>query len=452
MKKIIIFILLLVSTTINCQIIYTYRINDEINSKTWIYTQRALNEAIKQESSLIILHLNTYGGEVVYADSIRTAILNNAIPVVVFIDNNAASAGALISLACKHIYMKKGANIGAATVVTTDGSQAPDKYQSYMRAQMRSTAESHGKDSLGRWKRDPKIAEAMVDDRIFIENIIDSGKTLTFTTEEAINYRYCEGIVENIKEIIILEGYDINKCTIQEYKPSIYDNIKGTLTGTILRSILIMIIIGGIYFEMQSPGIGFPLIASIIAALLYFAPLYIDGVAAYWEIILFVIGIILIGIELFVIPGFGFTGIIGIICVILGLGFSMIGNDYFNFKTVATEEINSALLSLFIGLIFSFSFIIWISSKIGSKGLWSKLSLNTVQNKNNGYIGVPTEQNRLIGEIGIAYTDLRPSGKIMVHNKIYDASTRYGYIEKGTHITIKEYTTGQLFVIKDTLH
>ena len=130
----------------------------------------------------VLIHMNTYGGQVDAADSMRTAILYNPIPVYVFIDNNAASAGALISIACKKIYMRKGANIGAATVVNPTGEAMPDKYQSYMRSMMRSTAEAHGQDTivqkndtLYKWKRDPLIAEAMVDERVAIPNLIDTG-------------------------------------------------------------------------------------------------------------------------------------------------------------------------------------------------------------------------------------------------------------------------------------
>ena len=126
--------------------VYMLRLDDEIGSSTWRYTQQALEEARRLNSDLLLVHLNTYGGSVVHADSIRTALLNYPRPVVAFVDNNAASAGALIALACDSVYMRGGASMGAVTVVNgTDGKAMPDKYQSYMRAMMRSTAESHGR-------------------------------------------------------------------------------------------------------------------------------------------------------------------------------------------------------------------------------------------------------------------------------------------------------------------
>ena len=434
----------------HCQNIYKFSINDEINSKTWIFTQKALQEAKDVNPDLIILHLNTYGGEVVYADSIRTAILRCETPIVAYIDNNAASAGALISIACDRIYMRTGSQIGAATVVSgVDGSKMPDKYQSYMRATMRATAESHGKDSLGRWRRDPLIAEAMVDESVYIEGLIDTGKILTFTTKEAIEHKYCEAEVTTFNEVLEAEGYVASDCEVTEYKPSLYDKLKGTLMGTALRSILIMLIIGGIYYELQQPGIGFPLAVSITAAVLYFAPLYLDGLAAYWEMAVFVIGIVLLLLELFVIPGFGIAGIGGILCVIFGLVLAMLNNDFFDFTPIVIPDLNQALLTVFLGLIFGSILIIYLISKIGTKGMFARLALAKEQSMKEGYVGVPTEQISIVGSEGITTTALRPSGKVIIDNRHYDAVSQYGdFIEKGTPVIITKYEATQLYVRK----
>ena len=205
------------------------------------------------------------------ADSMRTRILNSPIPVLAFIDNQAISAGALISIACDSIYMRTGGNIGAATVVDQTGAVVPDKYQSFMRSTMRATAESHGKDTIItgndtiiKWHRDPRIAEAMVDPRIVAEGIDDSTKVLTFTAEEAMANGYCEGLANNIPEVLAKAG--IKNYELVTYKPSGVDKLIGFLLSSVVQGILIMIMIGGIYFELQSPGIGFPLIVALTAA------------------------------------------------------------------------------------------------------------------------------------------------------------------------------------------
>ncbi|MDE5750417.1 MAG: ATP-dependent Clp protease proteolytic subunit, partial [Duncaniella sp.] len=183
--------------------VYMLRLDDEIGSTTWHTTRQALAEAADEEPDLLLVHLNTYGGSVVHADSIRTALMRAPWPTVAFVDNNAASAGALIALACDTVVMTPGASMGATTVVNgTDGAAMPDKYQSYMRAMMRSTAESHGRDSAGQWRRDPIIAEAMVDPRVEVDGLIDSTRVLTFTTDEAIRWGYADGKAQNIGTLL----------------------------------------------------------------------------------------------------------------------------------------------------------------------------------------------------------------------------------------------------------
>jgi len=450
MKKLFLLSALAIAALAHATTVYQIDIGDDINSKTWVYTQKGFEEAHNIHADFVLIHLNTYGGEVVFADSIRTKLLNSNIPTIAFIDNNAASAGALISIACDQIYMRKGASFGAATVVNgTDGTQMPDKYQSYMRATMRSTAEAHGKDSLGRWKRDPLIAEAMVDDRTVIPNVIDSGKTLTFTTDEAIANHYCEGTAETIPEVLTQVGLQENSYDIVVYKPAFYDILKGILTNTFLQSILIMLILGGIYFELQTPGIGFPLITAIVAGILYFAPLYIDGLAANWEILVFAIGIILLIMELFVVPGFGITGISGIICIVFGLTVSLIDNVNFNFSGVKMPDVGEALFTVFLGLLLAFFGILYLSHKIGSRGAWGKLALKTTQETDAGFVGVPTEQHTLVGLQGTATTDLRPSGKVAINGKIYDAAAdNAGFIAKNSTVKVVRYETGQVYVEK----
>jgi len=431
---------------------YIIDLKKDIGSTSWLYIQKGFESAKVYNADYIFVHMNTYGGEVLYADSIRTQILNSKIPVYVFVDNNAASAGALIAISCDKIFMRKGASIGAATVVNQTGEKMPDKYQSYMRATMRSTAEAHGKDTLingkdttYRWKRDPLIAEAMVDERTVIPGVVDSGKILTFTALEAVKNNYCEGIAESIPQVIESK-LRINNYEIQKFQPTSWDEIKGFLMSSVMQGIFIMLIIGGIYFELQTPGIGFPLGVAITAAVLYFAPLYMDGLAANWEILLFLVGLVLVALELFVIPGFGIAGISGITLVIAGLTLSLLNNIDFNFEPVKAESISKALLTVIGGTSMAFFLIIYLSSKIGTKGIFRNVALNTTLENKEGYIGVPMANVNLIGKTGTASTVLRPSGKVIVEGTVYDAVSVVGFIEKGQTIKVLRYETGQVYV------
>lgn len=463
MKKKLLFLCFVVTSTLLLSqninnnntkpVFFSIDLKKNVSNTTWLYIKNGFAEADSLRAKAIIVEMNTYGGEVVFADSIRTKILNTDIPVYVYIDKNAASAGALISIACDKIYMQHGGTIGAATVVDQSGSKLPDKYQSYMRATMRATAEAQGKDTIVagndttyRWKRDPLIAEAMVDERTVIPNVIDSGKILTFTTEEALKFGYCDGIAGSAREIIQKE-YGNVPYELVKYKPSAFDNIKGFLTSPIFQGILIMLIIGGLYFELQTPGIGFALAVSVIAAILYFAPLYIDGLAANWEILLFVVGIALIILELFAFPGFGVAGISGVVLAIGGLTLSLIGNIRFDFRPVHTDDAATALITVTIGLILSFLLILYLSSKIGSKGFFKRLALDTKLGTDSGYISVPTEPKRLVGKDGMTYTVLRPSGRVRIDDDVYDAVSLNGtFIDKDTTVRVVKYETGQLYV------
>lgn len=419
--------------------VYKFDIKEEIAPPIWHLTQKAYEEAEEGDFDLVLIHMNTYGGMVDAADSIRTLILNSEIPTYVLIDNNAASAGALISIACDSIYMVPGANIGAATVVNQTGEQMPDKYQSYMRSMMRSTAEAND--------RDPEIAQAMVDDRIAIPGVIDSGMVLTFTTSEAIENGFCEGEVEGIDELLTRAG--VEKYEIYRQKLTASDSIIRFLVNPMVSGVLIMLIVGGLYFELQSPGIGFPLAAAILGAILYFAPLYIEGLVENWEIVIFFVGVILLAVELFVVPGFGFFGISGIVLIFVSLALAMVANDGFNFTLPDVTAIIHALIvvsfSSLIGLIGSY----YLSKKLFSTNSMLNFSLATTQQRSEGFgIDMDTYKD-VIGELGTAHTDLRPSGKIKIEDQYFDAVSVSGFIEKGSQVKVLGYENAQLMVKKE---
>lgn len=434
--------------------VYKFDIKREIGPAAWRQTKEAFKEANEWNADLMLIHMNTYGGMVLHADSIRTAILNSKIPVYVFIDNNAASAGALISIACDSIYMRTGANIGAATVVNQTGEAMPDKYQSYMRSTMRATAESHGKDTIiqkgdtiYKWRRDPLIAEAMVDPRTYIENVIDTGKVLTFTPDEAIKNGYCEGIANSVEEVLKKVG--VGEYILKKYEPTVIEEMVDFMINPVLQGILIMIIIGGIYFELQTPGIGFPILASAIAAVLYFSPLYLEGMAENWEILLFAIGVILLAVEIFVIPGFGVAGISGLTLIITGLTLSLVDNVAFDFEPRHIRALLSAIMLVVFSMFTSILGSLYLSKKLfASNSFLGHLALNTVEKSEEGYVGVEMHAKTLIGKTGIVLSVLRPSGKVEIDKQIYDAKSEDGFLDKNTEIEVIRFETGQVYVIR----
>ena len=229
--------------------IMVMEIKDVIDPRMHRYVNLALKEAEQIKADIVIIEMDTYGGVLTDAKEIVDKIMQFKKPVWVFINSDAASAGALISIACDSIYMSPGASIGAATVVDGQGEKAPDKYQSYMRSIMRSTAEENG--------RDPRIAEGMVDEQLQIDSIKEAGKIITFSTSEALKYGYCEAKVESIAEILLRNR--IEKYTLHRFELGFSEKIISIVLNPFISSILILIIIAGIYFEMQTPGVGFAL-------------------------------------------------------------------------------------------------------------------------------------------------------------------------------------------------
>jgi membrane-bound serine protease (ClpP class) len=417
--------------------VFVLTIRSNIDPRSNRKTDLALTEATNINADLIIIDMNTYGGAVTDANEIRSRILNYEKPVYVFINDNAASAGALISIACDSIYMVPGASIGAATVVTADGQQAPDKYQSYMRSIMRATAEANN--------RDPRIAEAMVDENIEIEGITARGEVITFATSEAIRHGFCEAEVRSIADL--LKHVGITDYEIVHYELSASEKIISFFINPFVSGILILIIIGGLYFELQTPGVGFPILASFTALILYLTPYYLNGLATHFEIILFFVGLGLLAVEIFVIPGFGIAGVGGITLAVGSLILMMVNNDQFDFTFVETAALLEAIASALGGIILGSILLFFSGARLMNTSLFNRVALMSVQDKLEGYSSHFREVS-LVGKKGVAYTALRPCGKIMIDGELYEACTRGDYVEKNTEVLVIDDAGGSLRVRK----
>jgi membrane-bound serine protease (ClpP class) len=394
-----------------------------------------LEKADEAGADYVLLDLDTYGGAVDAADSIRSAILRYEKPVIAFVNMQAASAGALISIACDSIYMKTGSSIGAATVVNQNGEVMPDKYQSFMRGMMRSTAQAKG--------RDPKIAESMV----------DTSNVLSLTPEEAIEVGYCEGIFESELEVAeaVAAG---NSFEIKNMEDDMtwLDKLLLILLDPLLQSIFMMMIIGGIFVEIRTPGIGLPLVTAIVGALLYFAPAYVGHLAEHWEILMFFIGLILIGVEIFVIPGFGVCGISGIVLVIIYLALSMVDNVEF-YRWDGTIDITPVIKPLGIVIISSAAAIfgsVWLVRRLYPTRAFDHVALREEMKASDGYTGVVSGLEDMIGMEVTVFTDMRPSGKVIsADGKILEATMRFGgYASKGEVLKVIAAEQGRLYCDK----
>ncbi|MBA4053634.1 MAG: serine protease [Marivirga sp.] len=410
-------------------------IKNEIDPRMTRYVELALNHAEQTKADIVIIEMDTYGGILTDAKDIVDKIMGLKKPIWVFINSDAASAGALISIACDSIYMSPGASIGAATVVDGSGEKAPDKYQSYMRSIMRSTAEEN--------KRNPIIAEGMVDEQVQLDSVKKVGQVITFSTLEAIKYGYCEGKVESIEEI--LKKNTVSDYEIDRFQLGTTDRIVSFFLNPFISGLLILAIIGGIYFEMQTPGVGFPGLAALVALILYLVPYYLNGLAENWEILAFFAGLVLIALEIFVIPGFGVAGFAGITITVGSLVLIMINNDAFDFEFVRMNDILVALAAAMGGLLGGVVLLFVGGAHFANTKFYKRVALTDTQDRSAGYTA-NFNKEQMTGKRGIAQTILRPSGKVMIDGQLYDAFTRGEYIERGQHVEVVSEAASSLQV------
>lgn len=388
------------------------------------YIDRALGDAADQEASAVIFHVDTFGGLVDAADQIRKAILGASMPTVAYIDRNAASAGALISYAADRIVMAPGSSIGAATVVEgVGGDAAPDKYQSYMRGLMRATAEANG--------RDPRIAEAMVDQNLEVDGVSPAGQVLTLSALEAVDLGVADAILDDLGAVT--GALTANGAQLVAHEASGFERFLRFFGSPVVQSILMLMMLGGLYFELQTPGVGFPGLMAALGAILFFGPSYMTGLAESWEMLLFVIGVVLLLIEIFVIPGFGVAGITGLVLVVGSLAMALIANVGLSFPTghAITQAVITLAVTMILMIVLAFSLSRYLprSSRFGQLVLVPDLASAA------GFTSAEAHED-LVGQHGTALTPLRPSGAADIDGRRIDVVTAGEFIESGARIRV----------------
>jgi len=396
-------------------------IDGEIDLGLAPYISRVVSDAEKDNADAIIFKINTFGGRVDAATQIKDAIIDTDILTIAFINNRAVSAGALISLSCKKIVMVPGGVIGAATVVDQTGQKQSEKYQSYMRSEMRSTAEKNG--------RPLDIAQGMVDERIVIPGLVDSTQLVTLTTEEALKYGIADTTAHNLDEVFAI--FNLQKDEKIYQKSNWAEDVVRFLNNGIVSSILIMIGIFGLIAEVKSPGWGLPGTAGIIALALFFGSSYILQLASVIEILMFVAGLGLLLLEIFVIPGFGIAGISGIILIIASLFLSMLGADPF----LDPEAVSYAIIRLSVGFLLALIFIFILVRFLPKSNIFKKFVLSEEEKADAGYTS-RTNLSELVGLEGIALTTLRPAGTGDFNGRRVDVVADSEYIQNGKPIVV----------------
>ena len=427
-------LLLLVDISASNKKVYLARIDSEIDLGMAPFIKRVISEAEKNNAQAIIFHINTFGGRVDAATQIKDAILNSKVKTIAFIDKRAISAGALIALSCEKIYMVPGASIGASTVVDQSGEKQSEKYQSFMRSEMRSTAERNG--------RRADIAEGMVDERIVVSDLEDdSTKLITLTSEEALKVGIADKIVNSIEDAEKEAGFA--GAEIVEVKGNFAEDLVRFVNHPIVTSILIMIGLVGLFTEIKTGGWGWPGSLAVIALLLFFGSNYILDLASAFEIVIFIIGVVLLLLEIFVIPGFGIVGVVGILLMISGLFLGLVGD----FSITDPNDISNAIIQLASSFLMTAVFIYILSRFLPKTKMWNNLILQSKISSTSGYTS-SLDLTSLIGAEGIALTDLRPAGTAVINGKRVDVVTDGEYIKNGTSLVVN-FIQGSRVVVEE---
>ncbi len=424
MKFKLAFILLLFAgliTSARAQKVYLGDIDGEIDLGMAPYITRIVNEAEKNDADAIIFRINTFGGRLDAATQIKDAIIGTKILTIAFINNRAISAGSLISLSCNKIAMVPGSSIGASTVVDQSGNKQSEKYQSYMRSEMRATAERNG--------RRTDIAQGMVDERVVIPGIVDSTQLVTLTTDEALKYGIADVQVNNLKDV--LKAFNLEGAEIVRVNENWAEEVVRFLNNAIVSSILIMIGFFGLIAEVKTPGWGLPGTVGLIALALFFGSSYILELASIMDILLFVLGLILLALEIFVIPGFGVAGIAGIILIFASLFLSLTPSGPF----MDFDAISIAIIQLTGAIVAALVLILILAKVLPKSSTFNKLILADEERAEQGYVSYPSEKE-LVGQEGIALTTLRPAGTAEFNGKRYDVMADWEYIEQGSRIIV----------------
>ena len=424
----------------------------EVAPSLALFLRRAKKEAERNGASAIILDMDTYGGRLDSAEKI-TGILNHAtIPTYTYINSDAGSAGALIALATKHIYMAPVSAIGAAAPILSTGEDLPptqkDKTVSFWSALVRSNALRNG--------HNPDIGEAFMnkDKEVKIGDRVlhPKGSLLTLNAQEAteiINGKpvLAEGIAESIADLARKAGL---KGRIVQFEPSGFEQLAFWLTS--LAPLLLLGGILGAYIEFKIPGFGLAGIISIVCFALFFLGHYFAGLAGWEVVALFVLGVVFVLVEVLL---FGHSsiivGVLGVLFIFASLLWAMI-DRYPGQKFLPTGQmLKIPLLNMFLTFLSAAILIALLARFLPQTGIYQRFILSTTNPPGPSLVGVPRSFATALplapGMQGRALTILRPSGKAEFENHVVDVVTEGEFVAPETPVAIVS-TDGMRVVVR----
>lgn len=454
-----------------------------ITEATWVYVNAALQHFKQFQVDFILLHLDTPGGEVLasqkIADLLQDFDFKYQIPVVALVHHRAYSAGALLAYSCRYILTHDSSSMGAAEVVIQDAggiASAGEKMNSAFRADLKNRA--------AYFKREPLIAEAMVDKDVLLvkrsgqfvklqdnidirqdkENpdllISEKGKLLTLNAQELEAFQVADFVLGKQSpkaplETLLAQLPHLDKHNLiqESFDLSWKERFLAFLISPLVSSLLFMGLIWGFYFELSSPGIGLPaIVAFICLGLIGLSSVSLETIS-YLDVGLIGAGALLLLTELFIIPGFGVLGFLGIIGILMGFAsllipeFQQSPNFIWDFKSAMGQDFLMRLGLMTFGFTLSAFFLLYYAKQLFYSPLLKPLVAFGSQEDSKSFATVDLlDKKKLLGKRAITLTVLKPSGKIKVEQKIYEASALGTFVEKGEEVHVVDIRMNQVIV------
>ncbi len=427
-------------------------VNDEIEEGLVHIVRRGIRVAERKRARALVLHMDTYGGKVKAAEEIMQALARVDVPTYTYVDTKAISAGALIAASTKYIYMAPQSQIGDAKLLQMSpipllgGAKEVDKAiqekaYSAVRAMVRSACERNGHD----WK----LFEAMMHEELAITNVIEEGRLLTLTSNEAVTQGLAVAVVGNLDEMIEKAG--LAGAPEILITPHSGERLARFFSSMMISGLLLLFGLGGLFIEVRTPGFGVPGIVGAVCLALFFWGHYTAHLTGWFPIALFVIGVLLLLVEVFVIPGFGVTGMSGIACMAAALILAMLDwtpGDWAN--APGLTDMTGPVAVVAASIIGALALLFLMAKFMPKTPGVSRVFLAKSMDRKEGYVVRDAEQlHQWIHKSGVAKTTLRPAGKATIDGKLLDVVTLGDFVDPGTRVTVISTESNRIVVEPD---
>ena len=421
-------------------VVYAIPIEGVIDLGLAPFLARTLREAEEAGAAAVVLDINTFGGRVDAAVAMRDALLNSPVRTIAFVNQRAISAGALIALACNTAIMTTGGTIGAAAPVVGGGSgetqPADEKSVSYVRSEFRATAETRN--------RPAAIAEAMVDADVEIAGVIEKGKLLTLTTSQALEHKVADLSADTLAAALAAAG--IPDADVRIAQQTWAETLVRFLTHPVVSSLLMTVGLLGLIVEIRTPGFAVPGTVGLLSLGLFFWGHWIVQLAGWEESLLVSLGVVLVAIEVFVLPGFTVAGLAGIVALVGGLGMTLVGAGATSNAIIVA--LGRVALSILVAMAAAFALL----RVLPRLPFGRRLVLETGMQTDLGYVSAPESDRQWLGRTGTALSPLRPAGIAEIDGARVDVVSDGGFIEAGTSILVTRVDGNRIVVRASAPH